>query len=78
MFGRVGELHHNYGKTGEENARSKRVEVVYPDGKVRAYPCTKAAGKDLSCAPSDVSKWCRQNRIPTKGKFKGFVFRYID
>jgi group I intron endonuclease len=78
MFGKVGELHHNYGKTGEGNARSKKVEVTHPDGKVETYPCTKAVGKELSCFPSDVSRWCRENYIPTKGKFKGFVFRYIN
>jgi len=78
MFGKTGELHHNYGKTGEDNARSKKVEVVYPDGKVETYSCTKEAGRELSCFPSDVSKWSREGHVPRKGKFKGFVFRYVS
>jgi group I intron endonuclease len=77
MFGKVGELHHNYGKTGDKNAKSKKVEVVHPDGKVEIFPCTKMAGRALMCPPSDVSKWCRERHIPAKGKFKGFLFRYI-
>ena len=78
MFGKTGELHHNYGKTGEDNARSRKVEVIYPDGKVETYLCTKEAGKELCCQPTSISKWCRENHIPRKGKFKGFVFRYLD
>ena len=76
MYGRKGELSPNFGKTGKQNAKSKEVQVKYPDGSIEVFPCTKVAGRTLGCAATSVAKWARIGYVPRKGQCKGFVFTY--
>ena len=76
MYGRGGELSPNFGKTGKQNAKSKEVQVRYPDGSIEIFPCTKVAGRALGCAAASVAKWARLEYVPRKGQCKGFVFTY--
>jgi len=64
-------------RTGEKHHNSKKVEVIYPDGSIELFPCTKAAGLTLGCPASNVARWAREGRVPGWGKFAGFTFRYL-
>ena len=77
MYGRKGSSHPSAKRTGGLNASSKKVEVTYPDGTVEVFPCTKFAAKELGVSPPSVALAAKNNRTKTKGKLKGFSFRYL-
>ena len=74
----LGEENPMFGKTGDKHPRSKKVEVTYPEGTVKVFSSTKFAGESLDCDPNSVSKWCRETCAPTRGKFAGHTFRYLE
>jgi group I intron endonuclease len=77
MYGRKGSSHPSSKRTGELNPSSKKVEVTDSNGTVKVFPCTKFAAKELGVSPPSVADAARENRTKTKGKLKGFSFRYL-
>ena len=61
---------------GNGGDTSKQVWVSYPDGHLKIFSSTKAAGKHLGCSPSSVAKWARKGHTPKVGKFVGYTFQY--
>jgi len=59
MFGRTGENHHNYGKTGEDNARSRKVICIETN---KIYSCIKDAAEDNGVNLSTLRGYLRGNR----------------
>ena len=83
---KLGEKHPMFGKkrpehsekmTGEKNPKSKKVRVINPEGITEEFPCTKAAGKALGCASSNLSRWASKTHTPRLGKFTGYTFQYL-
>jgi group I intron endonuclease len=77
FFGVKGSAHPSSRRVGELNHSSKKVEVTHPDGTVEVFPCTKLAAKKLGVSPPSVALAAQRNRTKTKGKLKGFSFRYL-
>jgi group I intron endonuclease len=77
MFGRTGSSHPSARRVGELNSNSKKVEVTYPDGMVKVFPCARAAGEALGCHKVSIQSHAKRNHTPTKGKLEGYSFRYL-
>ena len=77
MFGKTGSANPAYGTRREKHPASKKVEVAYPDGTIQVFLCVKDAAEILEVNPVSVADAARKNRTKTKGKLKGYSFRYL-
>ncbi len=77
MFGRTGSDNPSYNVRREKHPASKKVQVTHPDGTVQVFPCVKTAAEVLGVHPVSVADASRKNRTKTKGKLKGYSFRYL-
>ena len=77
MSGRYsGENHPNYGNTGALNPRSKAIITIQPDGTQQHYGGVREAARELGIGHSDLSKYLKTGKSPTRGKFKEWRFIY--
>jgi hypothetical protein len=71
MWGRVGAMR---GLTGDQHPRSKKIEVIFPDGSKKLFVSGKEASLSLGGNQAHMTRWARENYTPTRGKFSGYTF----
>ena len=71
-----GENHPMWGRKGELNSRSKRIEIIGPDGIKQEFSSTKEAGEALQFSSHQLSVWAKKEWTPRKGRFTGYTFKY--
>jgi hypothetical protein len=65
-------------QTGGDNPRSKKVQVISPNGAVKKFPSVKDASESLEYCPTTLARMCRKGGTFLKGKLKGYTFNYME
>jgi hypothetical protein len=78
-YGRTGEKHPMFGKTGVLNPCSKGIIAIKPDGTELHFGSVREAARELQCNPSNLCiKYLKTGRSPRSGKFKNWQFFYAE
>lgn len=69
-----------YGKKRPEHGAkvSKAVEVTEPNGTATVYPSISVLREALDLTPPTVNRALKSGKPITRGKFAGWVFKYVD
>ena len=69
-----------YGKKRPEHGAkvSKAVEVTEPSGTATVYPSISVLREALDLTPPTVNRALKSGKPITRGKFAGWVFKYVD
>jgi group I intron endonuclease len=69
-----------YGKKRPEHGAkvSKAVEVTEPNGTATVYPSISGLREALDLTPPTVNRALKSGKPITRGKFAGWVFKYVD
>jgi group I intron endonuclease len=69
-----------YGKKRPDHGAkvSKAVEVTEPSGTATVYPSISVLRKALDLTPPTVNRALKSGKPITRGKFAGWVFKYVD
>ena len=62
---------------GAANSQAKKVEVTFPSGERKVFDWANQAALELGCCQQVLCEWCRFEKTPSRGAFKGFFFKYL-
>jgi len=74
---RTGKLNPMFGRTGELNPMCRAVIATNPEGAELCYGAVREAARELGVTHGLlINKFLKTNKIVSKGKFKGWQFKY--